>query len=256
MSVPPPFTDAVTTERGTGRDPRDGATPTVLLTAAGGGIVAASARLFAERGWNVALASSSGRAEELARDLGGLGFTFDLRDGDALLRCIDETWTRFGSVQAVVNGAGHGPKGALHDLDEAAWQAGFDMYFTPVVRTSRALAPRMAAAGGGAFVNVSSFAAIEPDADFPTSAVARAALRAYTKMFADRHAAQGVRMNDLLPGFVDSLPSTEARVARIPAGRYATVREAAETIYFLASPASSYLTGQAIRLDGGLTRSL
>ena len=77
-----------------------------------------------------------------------------------------------------------------------------------------------------------------------------------TKLYADKYAAKGVRMNNVLPGFIDSLPEKEDRVARIPAGRYAQVRELSETIAFLATDASSYVTGQNLRVDGGLTHSV
>jgi len=114
----------------------------------------------------------------------------------------------------------------------------------------------MAAQGKGAIVNISTFAAFEPDPDFPTSAVFRAGLAGYAKLFADQYAAKGVRMNNVLPGFIDSLPEKEDRLARIPAGRYARVRELSETIAFLATDASSYITGQNLRVDGGLTQSV
>ena len=114
----------------------------------------------------------------------------------------------------------------------------------------------MKKAGGGSIVNVSSFAAIEPDPDFPTSAVFRAGLSAFTKMFSNEFAGDSIRMNNVLPGFVDSLPETEARRERIAIGRYSRVREISEAIVFLASEASSSMTGQNIRVDGGLTQSI
>ena len=92
--------------------------------------------------------------------------------------------------------------------------------------------------------------------DFPTSAVFRAGLAGFTKLVSSKYAKQGVRVNNVLPGFVDSLPEKEDRVARIPAGRYAQVRELSITIAFLCSSDSSYITGQNIRVDGGITRSV
>ena len=84
----------------------------------------------------------------------------------------------------------------------------------------------------------------------------RAGLAAFTKLFADKYAADNVRMNNVLPGFISSLPEKEDRRARIPMGRYGTVEEVAELILFLASEKSSYMTGQNLRIDGGITRSV
>ena len=78
----------------------------------------------------------------------------------------------------------------------------------------------------------------------------------FTKLFSSKYAKENIRMNNVLPGFIDSLPEKEDRVARIPAGRYAKVRELSETVAFLASDKSSYITGQNIRVDGGLTASV
>jgi NAD(P)-dependent dehydrogenase (short-subunit alcohol dehydrogenase family) len=125
-----------------------------------------------------------------------------------------------------------------------------------VIRASRLVAPIMRAKGRGSIVNVSTFAAFEPDPDFPTSAVFRAALATFTKLFSTEFAKDGVRMNNVLPGFIDSLPAKPQRTARIPMGRYATVRELSEVVAFLVSDASSYITGQNLRVDGGLTKSV
>jgi NAD(P)-dependent dehydrogenase (short-subunit alcohol dehydrogenase family) len=92
--------------------------------------------------------------------------------------------------------------------------------------------------------------------NFPTSAVFRAGLAAYTKLFADQYAAQNVRMNNVLPGWIDSLPATEERRAGVPMQRYGTSEEIAATIAFLASDGAGYITGQNLRVDGGLMRSL
>jgi len=230
--------------------------PVAIFTAAGSGMGAAAVRLFAERGWEVAVLSSSGAGEVLANELGGVGITGDNRVEADLVRLVDGAMARWGRIDAVVNSAGHGPSGDLLALSDEDWHAGFDTYLLNVVRIARLTTPILIRQGGGAIVNVSTFAAVEPDPAFPTSAVARAGLSAFTKLFADRYAAERVRMNDVLPGFVDTFPERPASRARIPMGRYARVSEVAEAILFLASPASSYVTGQAIRVDGGLTRSI
>jgi NAD(P)-dependent dehydrogenase (short-subunit alcohol dehydrogenase family) len=131
-----------------------------------------------------------------------------------------------------------------------------DMYFLNVVCAARVVAPIMVQQNGGAIVNISSAWVVEPSPMFPTSAVFRAGLAAFTKLFADEHAAHKVRMNNVLPGWIDSLPAKEERRESVPMQRYGTSEEVAATIAFLASDAAAYITGQNIRIDGGLMRSL
>ncbi len=108
----------------------------------------------------------------------------------------------------------------------------------------------------GAIINISTFAAFEPDPVFPTSGVFRAGLAAFTKLFVDRYAADNVRMNNVLPGFNDSLPEKQEFRSRVPMGRYGRTEEVAATIAFLASEGAGYITGQNLRVDGGITRSV
>jgi NAD(P)-dependent dehydrogenase (short-subunit alcohol dehydrogenase family) len=109
---------------------------------------------------------------------------------------------------------------------------------------------------GGAVINISTAWVFEPSSMFPTSAVFRAGLAAFTKLFADQFAADGVRMNNVLPGWIDSLPETDARRDSVPMRRYGTREEIAATIAFLASDGAAYITGQNLRVDGGLMRSI
>jgi NAD(P)-dependent dehydrogenase (short-subunit alcohol dehydrogenase family) len=125
-----------------------------------------------------------------------------------------------------------------------------------VVRIARLVAPVMQSQKSGSIVNISTYATFEPEAAFPTSGVFRAGLAAFTKLFADQYAADNIRMNNVLPGFIDSLPEKEERRDRIPMGRYGKAEEVSELIAFLASDRSSYITGQNIRIDGGITRSV
>ena len=232
-------------------------TPRVaLLTAAGIGIGAAAARRLAADGWQVAILSSSGKGEALARELGGLGITGSNREAADLQRLVDAALARWGRIDAVVNSAGHGPKGPLLDITDADWHLGMEYYLLNVVKIARLVTPAMRAQRSGAIVNVSTYALFEPEAAFPTSGVFRAGLAAFTKLYADDNAPHGVRMNNVLPGFIDSLPEKEERRARIPMGRYGRADEVAELIAFLASERSSYITGQNIRIDGGITRSV
>lgn len=227
-----------------------------IITAAGSGIGAEVARTLADGGYAVALLSSSGTGEALATELGGLGVTGSNRSVDDLALLVDSTLERWGRIDVVVNSAGHGPSGSILEITDDQWHAGLEVYFLNVVRMARLVTPPMLAQGGGSIVNISTYATFEPEAAFPTSGVFRSGLAAFTKLYADEYAGDGIRMNNVLPGFVDSLPATEARRSRIPMGRYARVAEIAEVVAFLASDRASYLTGQNIRVDGGLTRSV
>ena len=231
-------------------------TPVALLTAAGSGIGAAAARKLAADGWNVAILSSSGRGAALAEELGGVGITGSNLETADLQRLVDAAQARWGRIDAVVNSAGHGPKGDLLEISDADWQRGMEFYLLNVVRIARLVTPQMQAQKRGAIVNVSTYATFEPEAAFPTSGVFRSGLAAFAKLYADRYAADGLRMNNVLPGFIDSLPEKQDRRERIPMGRYGESAEVAELIAFLASDKSAYITGQNIRIDGGLTRSV
>ena len=227
-----------------------------LVTAGGSGMGADAARHLAAKGWQVAILSSSGKGEALAKELGGVGVTgSNLEPGD-LEALVDAAMDRWGRIDGLVNSAGHGPKGDILDISDEDWHRGMEVYLMNVIRPARLVAPIMAKAGGGAIVNISTFAAFEPDPLFPTSGVFRAGLASFTKLFADKFAARGVRMNNVLPGFIDSLPETEDRRARIPMGRYGSVGEVSGLIGYLLSEDGAYVTGQNIRIDGGLTRAV
>ncbi|MCA1298976.1 SDR family oxidoreductase [Stappia indica] len=228
----------------------------VLLTAAGSGMGAEIARHLANEGARVAILSSSGRGAELATALGGYGHTGSNLDPADLAAFVDGAKAHFGRIDAVVNSAGHGPKGDLLSISDEDWHLGMDYYLLNVVRMCRLVTPVFEEGGGGAIVNISTFAAFEPEESFPTSGVFRAGLAAFTKLYCDRYAEAGVRMNNVLPGFIDSLPEKEDRRARIPMGRYGTVGEIAATTAFLLSEGAGYITGQNLRVDGGVTRSV
>ncbi|HAV64751.1 MAG TPA: 3-oxoacyl-ACP reductase, partial [Verrucomicrobiales bacterium] len=142
------------------------------------------------------------------------------------------------------------------ELTDEDWHEGMEVYFLSAVRPTRLVTPIMQAQKAGVIVNISTFAAFEPDPVFPTSGVFRAGLAAFTKLFADRYAAENIRMNNVLPGFIDSLPEKSEFRARVPMERYGTSEEIAATIAFLASDGAGYITGQNIRVDGGITRSV
>ena len=164
--------------------------------------------------------------------------------------------SRWGRVDVLVNSAGHGPKGDVLEISDEDWHRGMEVYLLNVIRPVRLVTPIMQAQGGGSIINISTFAAFEPDPLFPTSAVFRAGLAGFAKLHADKYAADNIRMNNILPGFIDSLPESEERRARIPLGRYGRAEEVSSLISWLASDEGGYMTGQNLRLDGGLTRSV
>ena len=227
-----------------------------LITAGGSGMGAAAARRLAADGFQVAVLSSSGKGEALGRELGGIGITGSNQSEDDLRRLVDQAMQRWGRVDVLVNSAGHGPRGPVLDISDADWHRGMDTYLLNVIRPTRLVVPAMKQQRGGTIINISSAWAVEPAAMFPTSAVFRAGLSAFTKIFADTHAADNIRMNNVLPGWIDSLPATEERRESVPMRRYGTSDEIAATIAFLASDGGAYITGQNLRVDGGLTRSL
>lgn len=227
-----------------------------LISAGGSGMGAAAARRLAQDGYRVAILSSSGKGEALAKELGGLGLTGSNQSNEDLQRLVDLTMQRWGRIDALVSSAGHGPRGPVLEISDEDWHTGMDVYFLNAVRPARLVAPIMAAQGGGAIVNISTAWAFEPAEMFPTSAVFRAGLASFTKIFADSYAAKNVRMNNVLPGWIDSLPATEERRESVPMGRYGKAEEIAATIAFLLSDGAGYITGQNIKVDGGLTRSV
>ena len=206
-----------------------------LVTAGGSGMGAAAARRLAADGFRVAILSSSGKGEALASELGGLGFTGSNRSNDDLKRAVDGVMARWGRIDALVNSAGHGPRAGVLELTDEQWHTGLDVYLMNVIRPTRLVAPHMQAQKSGAIVNISTAWAFEPSAMFPTSAVFRAGLAAFTKLFTDSYAASNVRMNNVLPGWIDSLPATEERRDAVPMKRYGKAEEIAATIAFLVS---------------------
>lgn len=227
-----------------------------VITAGGSGMGADAARRLSSEGYEVAILSSSGKGEALAKELGGAGVTGSNRSVDDIQKLFDLAMDRWGRIDALVNSAGHGPKGDVLEISDEDWHDGMEVYLLNAIRPARLAAPIMAAQGGGAIVNISTFAVFEPDPLFPTSGVFRAALAGFTKLFADKFAPENVRMNNILPGFIDSLPETGDRRARIPMGRYGTSGEVSSLIAYLVSDEGGYITGQNIRIDGGLTRSV
>ena len=227
-----------------------------IVTASGSGMGAACARELAGRGYAVALMSTSGKAEALAEELGGLGLTGSVTEEADLEALVGRTLERYGRIDGVVNSTGHPASGEILELTDEQWHEALDLVVLNVVRIAHLVTPAMRRQGSGAIVNVSTFSAFEPSPTFPLSSSLRAALAGFTKLYADRYAAEGVRMNNVLPGYIESFEIDEETQESIPMRRRGSVAEIAKTVAFLISDDAGYITGQNLRVDGGLTRSV
>ncbi len=227
-----------------------------IVTAASTGIGAACARELRKRGYQVSLLARSPAVVDLAGELGGIATQGSVTELEALERLVSCTLEKHGRVDAVVNNTGHPAKGELLDVTDDDWHEGLDLLLLSVVRMARLTTPVFEKQGSGAVVNISSFAAQEPSLPRPVSSALRAALSSFTRLYSDRYAAQNIRMNSVLPGWVATHEVAESDLATIPMGRAADASEIARVVAFLLSSEASYLTGENLRVDGGLLRSL
>lgn len=247
-------------------------TKVAIITGSGQGIGAGVARSFANAGYKVSLMSPSDRSVKLAKELGGIGRQGSILEAKDLAALVAETKNSFGRIDAVVNNMGHGsgeppavterttydPEN-FHDplaFPDEGWHEALDMYVLSVVRMARAVVPVMKEQGGGAIVNISSFTVIEPRPGYPQMSVLRGALHGFTKLFTDKYGQNNIRMNNVLPGFCENVPMTDAARRSIPLNRQASFDEIGQACLFLASEASSYVTGQNLLVDGGLVRNV
>lgn len=229
-------------------------TKVALVVGGGRGMGAGIARELAARGYRLGLMSPSESCERLAAELDGVAHRGSATEAADLQAVFDATMARYGRVDALVNHTGGPPKGDLLAIDDAGWMRGHDLVVMSVVRACRLVTPVMERQGKGAILTITTFSAFEPSLTFPVSSVYRAGIGAFTKLYADRYAAAGIRINALLPGFVDSLDHKPQIAELVPMKRLGRVEEIAKTAAFLLSDDAGYITGQNIRVDGGLTR--
>lgn len=227
-----------------------------LFIASGTGMGADAAKHLHSKGYKVAIMSSSGKGEQLAKQLGGLGYTGSNLILEDIKNFVNKALSKYGKIDILVNSAGHGPKGDILEISDEEWLKGMEVYFLNVVRALRVITPIMQNQRNGSIINISTFAIFEPEPNFPTSGVFRSGLAAFTKIYSDQYAKDNIRINNILPGFIDSLPKKEEFFKRIPLGRYGKVSEISAVVEMLASEGGAYITGQNIRVDGGITRSV
>ena len=230
--------------------------PVAIVTAASRGMGAAIARRLHAAGYRLALMSSSQKIAGLADELQAVFMQGSVTQPADLQALVELAMGHYGRIDAVVNNTGHPPKGDLLALTDHDWQAGMELVLMNVIRMTRLVVPVMQQQGGGSIVNISSFGALEPTLDYPVSSVGRAALAAYVKLFAQRYGSDHIRMNTVLPGFIDSYPVAENNLAAIPLQRAGKVEEIAGTVAFLLSNEGAYINGENIKVDGGMSRAL
>ena len=246
-----------------------------MITGGASGIGAASARLFAEHGAGVAIADlNDNLGRQVADEISAAGGQalyrhLDTSEEDEWIEVMKSVLERFGRLDIMLNAAGVSGRGAdgatsprVEKLDIANWNHVMAVNATGVfLGTKHAIGP-MLAAGGGSIINISSIYGIVGSINSASYHASKGAVRTFTKAAAAQYAAQGVRVNSVHPGFVDT-PMTQPihddperagpRLAQTPAGHFGQPIDIAHGCLFLASDESSWMTGAELVIDGGMT---
>jgi len=227
-----------------------------LIVGGGRGMGAATAREMHARGYKLALMSPSESCEELAAELSGVARRGKAENAGNTQAIFDRAMDNYGRIDALLIHVGGPPKGDLLEIPEEDWDRANEMVIKPVVRMAKLVTPVMEKQGGGSIVNITTFSAFEPSLIFPTSSVYRVGVSSFTKLYSDRYGPSNIRMNCVLPGFTDSLDLPQKFADMSVFGRLARAAEQAKAVAFLLTDDSSYITGQSLRVDGGVTRHM
>jgi NAD(P)-dependent dehydrogenase (short-subunit alcohol dehydrogenase family) len=246
---------------------------TAVITGAAHGLGRAMAELFASEGAFVFLSDMDGKgAEEAAsaiHEKGGLAQAMeaDVRDEATIQRLASFVCERSSSLEILANNAGNLIRKDFRHLEDKDWAAVLDTHLWGTIRTTRALLPPLqnaGQAGGAAVVNIASIMASNHFRQVSSYSAAKAAIEGLSRSLALEFAAQGIRVNYICPGFVPTAMTrqftrpgySDSLIKRIPMRRFGTPEEIASLALFLSSDDSSYITGQGITADGGLSINL
>ena len=252
-----------------------------MVAAASKGLGFAVARMLAREGANVSICSHDEISIQRARSnieqetkMRVVACAADLRSASAIQQWYEATTTAFNGVDILFVNSGGPPAGGFLSFDDQVWQETIDVLLFSAVRMVRAVIPSMKQRGGGSIVFSASSSVKEPIENLILSNVVRAAVPALSKTLAREFAKDGIRCNTIVPGRIDtervrSLDAINAQKrnvtvaeqkemmqAAIPLGRYGDVDEYAHAAVFLLSPASSYITGATLQVDGGMIKSV
>ena len=234
----------------------------LIVTGAGRGIGEEIARQASAHGYRVGVLDlDPGAAERVAGAVGGVALVADVRDEASVTAALD----RFGELDGLVNNAGIVRFGTLAEISAEDWRLVVDINLTGTFVMARAVAARMAKAGGGAIVNITSINGLVPAAYGGAYGSTKAAIRLLTEQMAVEWAPDGIRVNSVAPGFIDAGmseplyadPETRrVRSAGVPLKRLGSAGDIASAVYFLLSEEASYITGHNLVVDGGVNMNV
>lgn len=236
----------------------------VVVTGAARGIGLATAKKFLSEGWRVALLDIDGKTQDLARNnLNEPGNTLaiecDVSDPDQVANAIKEVVAKFNHIDALVNNAGIAVFKPVMQTSFEEWSRVLAVNLNGPFICTQACVPAMLARGGGSIVNITSISGVRASTLRVAYGTSKAALMHMTKQQAVEFGNQGIRVNAVSPGPVDTAMAKKVHTPdirsdyhdAIPLNRYGTEEELAEATYFLCSDKASYITGHTLNVDGG-----